>query len=154
MPAPTSCRGFTLIETIIVMVVVAFAAVAIAMMTGKIFDSQGDNKTLQVGMKLLEECAEQVLATRRATATGYSSLSATSSPISCGGNLQAFPGFNAPTVKSVAVTLSGTFPSGTPGCSNLPCGCPTGGSCKLVTIAVTTTGGDELSTVTLLLVGP
>lgn len=143
-------KGFTLIETIIVMVVVGIAAATISILVSNIFTHQDDNKTLQVGMKLLEECAEQVLATRRATGPG---LGYGETP-NCD-TLGGFNGFKAPAVKSVAVTITGNFDVGTAGCTGGgPCGCPTGGSCKLVTIAVTTTAGDELFPVTLLLVGP
>lgn len=143
-------RGFTLVESIIVLVVLGIAAVTVATLSGDIFTRQGDNKTLQVGVQLMQECAEQVLATRRASATGY-----TLTP-SCS-NLQGFSGFDAPAVKSFATTTTGSFPSNTPGCPTAaggPCGCPPGGSCKLVTISVKTVAGDELAPLTLLLVGP
>ncbi len=66
--SPNRCGGFTLVETIIVLVVLGIAATTIAMLSGKIFDSQGVNKDMQIDVKRMQECAEHVLATRRATA--------------------------------------------------------------------------------------
>lgn len=127
-------KGFTLVETIIVMVVVGIAAATISILVSNIFTHQDDNKTLQVGMKLLEECAEQVLTSHRAGA-----LNKTCS---------AFDGFNAPVVDDTTTAYTGTGgPTGSPEC-------PTGKTCKIVTITVSTNpGNDALNPVSLLLVG-
>lgn len=136
MPTPTftnhRCQGFTLVETIVVMVVVAIAAAGITTMTGNIFTHQDDNKTLQVGMKVAQECAEQVLATHRAGALNK--------------NCSAFEGFNIPVVNDAA-TYTGNGLLGSPEC-------PTGKTCKIVTITVSTSvGNDSLTPITLFLVG-
>lgn len=130
-------RGFTLVEAIIVLVVLAIASVTIATLTGNIFNSQDNNKDLQVGTELMQACAEQVLATRRLS--GY-----TIEP-----NCSTLPlpsGFT----NLVASGPSGyTCPSGTTNCA-----CPSGtASCRLVTISVSTSSG-PMGSVKLLLVGP
>ncbi len=64
--------GFTLIETLMVVVVLGVAAATIVTLQGNIFVGQGANKDMQVGVHLMQECAEQVLAIRRRSpATGY-----------------------------------------------------------------------------------
>lgn len=124
-------KGFTLIEAIIVLVVLSIAAVTVVQLAGTILNSQADNKTLQVGMQLMQECAEHVLATRRTS--GYSVTPSCS-------NLTAFTGFDAPTVTTDPYT--GTA-------------CPSGGTCKLVAISVApTSGGGSMTPITVLLVGP
>ncbi len=106
-----ACRGFTLVETILVMVVMGIAATTIAMMSGKIFDSQGVNKDMQVGVKSMQTCAEHVLATRRAIAGAI--------------QLANF----VPSCPNQNVDPSATIP-------NPNAACPTGiSSCKLVQIA-------------------
>lgn len=145
--------GFTLIESIIVVVVLSIAAVTVAQLAGNIFNSQANNKTLQVGMQLMQECAEHVLATRRSSASGYGyavtpSCASLQDPASLG--------FSKPIVVTpVAETTTGTFDVGSVGCLlGGSCGCPSSGHCKLVTITVSTTGGDQLAPIALLLVGP
>ena len=58
-------RGFTLVESIIVLVVLGIAAVAMISLQGNIFYSQSSSKDIQVGAQLMQECAEQILAMRR-----------------------------------------------------------------------------------------
>lgn len=83
--------GFTLVESIIVLVLLGIAAVAIVSMQGNIFYGQSGNKDLQVGVQLIQECAEQILATRRRA--GYTSV--TAATCSALGN---YGGFGAPSV--------------------------------------------------------
>ncbi len=108
-------KGFTLIETIIVITVLGIAAATIASLSSTIFFGQSDNRNMQVGVQLMQECAEQILATRRQSQSGYSAAPA---PGSCDGMI--LTGFNAPVVRI-------TDPSST--------GCPPGGTCKLVSIS-------------------
>ena len=63
-------RGFTLIETLVVMVVLGIAAATIVALQGGIFARQSSNQDLQVGAQIVQECAEQVLALRRRTPSG------------------------------------------------------------------------------------
>lgn len=64
-------KGFTLVETLIVMVVLGIGAVAIISLQGNIFSGQSANQTIQVGVQLMQECAEQILAKRRSVTNGY-----------------------------------------------------------------------------------
>lgn len=135
-------RGFTLVEAIIVLVVLAIAAMGIATLSGKIFNSQADNKTLQVGMQLMQACAEHILVKRRTIVVDPATFNyATWAP-----NCTDLPdpsalGFNRPTASSAA--YSGAA-------------CPTslGVICKQVTITVSPIGGNDLNPITLLLVLP
>jgi prepilin-type N-terminal cleavage/methylation domain-containing protein len=65
-------RGFTLVESIIVLVALSIAAATIISMQGNIFFGQSANKDLEVGVQLMQECAEQILATRRQS--GYTAV--------------------------------------------------------------------------------
>jgi prepilin-type N-terminal cleavage/methylation domain-containing protein len=86
-------RGFTLIESIIVLVVLSVAAAAIVTMQGNIFKGQADNKDIQVGAQLMQECAERVLAIRRQSNSAYASVTTSA----CSG-LGNFGGFGVPVV--------------------------------------------------------
>lgn len=123
--------GFTLVESIIVLVLLGIAAVTIVSMQGNIFYGQSGNKDLQVGVQLLQECAEQILARRRRQ--GYTSVGATtcSSP----GN---YGGFGAPNI---------TLTDGN-GASVTSCA---GGSstCTAVISISLSAGGADLTPVTL-----
>lgn len=122
-------RGFTLVESIIVLVALSIAAVAIISMQGNIFYGQSGNKDIQVGLQLMQECAEQILAKRRQS--GYASVDQNT----CG-TLGNYGGFGAP---SVTIT------------SDASAACPNGGTCKKVVISVSKTGA-SLTPVTLELV--
>jgi len=144
MPAPTftlhRCQGFTLVETIIVLVVVAIAAAGITVMTGNIFSSQKDNTTLQLGMKVAQECAEHIIMRRRATAD-FSTFT---------------PTCPATTMSGFAAASVSYLRQNQPGGPTCPTGTTT---CMLVTITPRTAaagGGvaDELAPISLLLVGP
>jgi prepilin-type N-terminal cleavage/methylation domain-containing protein len=130
-------RGFTLVEAIVVIVVLAITGTAIVSMQTGIFSGQTSVKDLQVSTRLMQECAEQVLATRRFGQNGYtlvtSDTNVTSNPFdatACGG-ITALAGYTMP-----AVTY--TDPYTGPGCPT-----PT---CKLVSI---TQGGITPLTVML-----
>lgn len=129
---PSVSRGFTLVETLIVVVLLAIAAVGVGAMQGRIFSNQSAIKDLQVGARLMQECAEQVLAVRRHTPDGYAALETGFGANSCGG-VNALAGFSVPTV---------TFTDPYAGA-----GCPVNGICKLATITQ-----NGITPVTLLLV--
>jgi prepilin-type N-terminal cleavage/methylation domain-containing protein len=133
-------RGFTLIESIIVLVLLAIAAAGIISMQGNIFFGQSDNKKIQVGVQLMQECAEKILATRRNGSSGYSDSSLTvrsADTSNCSG--LTISGYAAPTVT---ITAGNSTTAGLAACPNA-----TGSNCKLVSI---TQGG--LTPVTLMLV--
>ena len=138
LPLRRISSGFTLVESVNVIVVLAITGVAIVSMQTRIFGGQTSVKDLQVGTRLMQECAEQVLATRRYGQDGYtlvtSDTNVTSNPFNataCGG-VTALAGYAIP-----AVTY--TDPYTGPGCPT-----PT---CKLVSISQ---GG--LTPLTLMLV--
>ena len=122
--------GFTLVETIIVMVVLSIAAVAIINLQGNVFNGQSGNKDLQVGVQLLQECAEQIIAVRRKS--GFNSVD--TSTCSALGN---YGGFGAPIITLTA--------------DNTGAACPTGGTCNKAVITLSK-GGSSLTPVTLELV--
>lgn len=130
--AAPKLRGFTLVEVIIVLIVLAIAAVTIATLTGNIFNAESNNKNLEVGTQLMQACAEQVLATRRNGPSGFASM----------------PDCSALPLPSGFTDLLASSQS-----DYIGAGCPSGASCRLVTISVTT-GSGALKPVTLLLVGP
>ena len=108
-------RGFTLVETILVIVLLAVVAVGITSIQGTLFSGVATVKGLQVRTALMMECAEQVLAVRRIN--GYAAANTTTN--ACGG-LTTFAGYTVP-----SVTFTDPY-TGT--------GCPTNGICKLVSI--------------------
>lgn len=136
--------GFTLVESIIVLVVLAIAAAAIVSLQGNIFYGQSDNKDLQVGVQLMQECAEQILAIRQKNSqnNGYSDSSLTdrtAATSNCSG--MTVTGYSA---AKVTITSGNSSTTGMAACPT-----STGTNCKLVSI---TEGG--LTPVTLMLVGP
>ena len=127
-------RGFTLIETIMVLTTLGLAAAAIVTLQGNIFYRHNDNKDVQVGVQMMQECAELILATRRASGFGDSTLTArTASNVNC----------SSVTLGSYAAPLVTI----TDGDSTSITGCPTNTACKLVSVAQ---GG--LTPITLMLV--
>ena len=125
MTLNTRCRnqGFTLMEMIIVIVVLAVASIGIASMHGNIFSGQDSVKDLQVRTRLMEECAEQVLAVRDHNTGGYG-YDAVSTPTRFGTNLcdgvPALGSYSIPTVTSDTSALAT---------------CPTGTLCKTISIS-------------------
>ena len=121
-------RGFTLIESILVVVLLGLAAATIISMQRNIFFSQDGNRDLEVGVQLMQECAEQILAIRRQS--GY--------PVDAGAcsTLGNTGGFGAPSVTVNA---------------DAGAACPAGGTCSQVVISVSKTGA-SLTPVTLELV--
>lgn len=126
-------RGFTLIETLIVIVILGIAAAGIASLQSSIFSGQSDSRALLVGTQLMQECAEQVLATRRSS--GYAAANSMTATESC--SAMTLTDYTAPAV---------TVTEGNSATANMSA-CPTGSNCKLVEI---TQGG--ITPVTLLLV--
>lgn len=78
-PSHFMARGFTFVETLIVMVALGIAAVSIANLSGKLFQGQSSSRDIIVGTQLMQQCAEQVMAIRRSTAAsaGYDGVTNT-----------------------------------------------------------------------------
>lgn len=105
-------RGFTLIETLVVMVVLGVASTIIISLQGGIFVRQSSSKDLQIGTQIVQECAEQVLALRRRTPTGgYAAVT----PAACS-TLGNFAGFGVP-----LVTLSDDVGASLSACASTQC---------------------------------
>lgn len=62
--------GFSLIETIFVIALLALASVTIARMQPRIFSAQNTARDAYVGQELLQACAERLLTTRRRVGLG------------------------------------------------------------------------------------
>lgn len=136
MTARHRSRGFTLMESIIVMIVLGLASLGIIAMQERLFTNVGTVDGMQVSARLLHECAEQVLAQRRHTEDGFANVVTTNG---YGGNqcsgVPALTGYSIPTVE-----ITGPYAGdGTT--------CPANFSCKTVVI---TQGG--LAPVTVMLV--
>lgn len=127
-------RGFTLVETIIVMIVLGIAAAGIIAMQGRLFNGLTTVDGMQVSSRLMLECAEQVLAVRRHSEDGYANVITTNG---YGGNQCAgVPILTGFTIPTVAITESYQGAA-----------CPATYTCKEVVI---TQGG--LAPVTVMLV--
>lgn len=123
-------RGFTLMETIIVMIVLGLASVGIIAMQGRLFTGLDTVDGMQVNTRVMLECAERVLAHRRHTEDGYANVATPPN-----GNADVLCA-DVPTAPSVTLVESFTGPA-----------CPATYSCKTVSI----TQGN-LAPVTLMLV--
>lgn len=62
-------RGFTLVETLIVMVVLGIAAVVVGNLSSNLFKGQSANRGIVEGAQLMQQCAEQILAIPRSGAS-------------------------------------------------------------------------------------
>jgi prepilin-type N-terminal cleavage/methylation domain-containing protein len=132
-------RGFTLVESIMVLVALSIAAAAIVSLQGNIFGNQANKQNIQIGVQLMQECAEQVLAKRRLS--GYSSITTSNFGTNLCGGMTAFVTSDSPPVTYAipSVTFITDPYSGS--------GCPPNGTCKLLSIAQS-----NLTPITLLLV--
>lgn len=62
-------QGFTLIETLIVMVVLGISAVVVSNLSGNLFMGKVANRSTVEGTQLMQQCAEQILAIPRSGAS-------------------------------------------------------------------------------------
>lgn len=140
MKAPRK-RGFTLIELVIVIIVVAIGAVTLGALFSNTSGSLNTNEVLQQSTQYAQECAESVMTTRR-----NSTFAAFAVPAVCNGTT---------TVNSVpfarSASLGGLYDSGT--CSgHAVCPCPTGGTNNCRDVSISVTSGAVSSSITVLLV--
>lgn len=119
-------RGFTLIEMVMVIVILAIASVALMDQFVNTSKSYLIDEEIQTAAQLAQECAEHILATRRLQ--GYATAIAT----------------NCSTLPSVA----GYTLSVSPGAA--PTACFTWPLCTEVTVAVTQGGNTRASVVFML----
>ena len=126
-------HGFTLIELIMVIVVLAIAAVALLSGYGQVADTIGTDATLQAGVQLARACGEYLIAERRDDPRkGYSGV------ISAGSRICNV----VPDPQGLTVTV--TFTPYT------AAACPAGTTCTLAGITVTQ-GSETLDTTSLML---
>jgi len=120
-------QGFTLIELVMVIVLLGISMVGLVTLFGQLGGSLAINDDTQTAAQLAQECAEHLLAARRASGYSLGGISDCSA-------LPALNGFGPPTV-TVSDPYTGTA-------------CPGGASCKLFTITATYDSG--ASTVNLM----
>lgn len=114
------CKGFSLIELIIIIVVVSIAAVGMLALFGGVGRSLGINEDTQTAAQLGQECSEHILAARRNPKIGYSAINNTICDV--------LPAPLAGFTRTVAVTDLTTSP---------PCTVSTAGTCKKVEVSIT-----------------
>jgi type II secretory pathway pseudopilin PulG len=127
------CRGFTLIELIAIIVLVAMAATALLGLYANVSGTMDDNQDTQVAAQFAQECSEHVLAFRRSTAPGrgYTNL-----PIGPGVNLcNGFSGFSDFATPPATVDVVAHSAASLPACPSAAAG-----SCLLVTVRVDKAG--------------
>lgn len=115
------CKGFSMIELIIVLLVVSIAAVGMLALFSGAGQSLTINEDTQTASQLGQECAEHTLAARRNPKIGYSAIN----NAICDTLPAPLPGF----ARTVSVADLTTSP---------PCTVSTAGTCKSVTISITT----------------
>lgn len=117
--------GFTLIELVMVIVVIAVASIPLFGLFSQATTSLLDNESLQTGTQLAQERAELVLALRRSQ--GFNGPAAELAVGTITENLAApYSGY----VRTTTVTQPLVAPTG----------CPAGATCKDVAISVTRSG--------------
>ena len=134
-------RGFTLIEMIMVVVLLAVTSIAVATMVAQVGSGQSENSDMQVGAQLLQECGEWIVSNHRRDKSFYNGTLGTGSA-SCYG-LTTYQGFAAPSVVVSAYVGDG--------CPKISLGAPADADCKLAAISISRAGA-TLNTVNVVLV--
>lgn len=127
-------RGFTLIETVMVIVVASIGAVALLALFGQAARSLNMNEDIQTAAQLAQECSEHIFNNRRRGPLTFATIDGTV----CAGFTAGWAalGFDAP-----LVTMTDPYTGA---------GCPTGASCKLFVVEARK-GGATRAQVTLML---
>ena len=137
-------HGFTLMELVMVIVVVGVGLVGLTPLFDVAATSLSTNERAQQAAQYAQECAERVLATRRASTFGWATSTSINASL-CNSTTDSpagqLPPMAAGYARSVDVTtISGTgspCPSGTDNCKN---------------VLVTVTSGGLTSSITVMLV--
>lgn len=142
-------RGFTLIELVFVMLIISFGLLGLTSLFSGSATSLTTNETLQQAAQYAQECAENLIAKRRANGFAqFKSDTATPSvgpAISCG-LLASTPGFTRTPNDSSTNTQPSTTGTTTSACPNLT-------ACRTVTITVASTANPAISSsITVMLV--
>jgi prepilin-type N-terminal cleavage/methylation domain-containing protein len=107
-------KGFTLVESLIVLVVLSIAAAAIISLQANIFLGQSGSNTIEVGAQLMQECADYILGTRRNDQTGYGYSAVSTSSCSSSTRFGNYGGISG--TPTVAVTATGGTAGSTTSC--------------------------------------
>lgn len=134
--------GFTLIELVIVMVVISVGLLGLTGLFSNSTTTLTANENLQRATQYAQQCAEQVLATRR-NSTNFTVASFTI-PTVCSGNSD---GFVRTATASAAYTNTGSACNG-----NAQCPCPSGGTINCRDINISVAKGATSSSITVMLV--
>lgn len=97
--AAPNAFGFTLIEAVIVIVLLAIAATSVIRLNGNLYLRAGDIDNIQKNTLLLQACADRIIGIRR---TAYSGLQAANFANSCS--------TISPKLNITAVSLTQTCP--------------------------------------------
>ncbi len=111
--ARPASRGFTLMETLVAMLLLALLAVSAIGLNGQLFMQSANMRQLQIGTQLQQACVEQVLAQRKTN--GYATVFSCASLNDQGFTLTAS---DAPSVQY----------------------CPTGMQCRQINVGVSGNG--------------
>lgn len=108
--------GFTLVESIVVIGVLAIVAACVLSIMPQVFTAQNELRDEATGVALMQSCAERLLGVRRQV--GYNSVTTAL----CSGITASGSGFNAPTV--VLRDAAGAVIAGSPAqCSGASATC-------------------------------
>jgi prepilin-type N-terminal cleavage/methylation domain-containing protein len=129
--------GFSLIEMIIVIVILGIASVAVVTMVAGLGSRQDDNRDLQVGAQLLQECGEWIVASHRRDENFFTDV-LTGTSTNCFSGPAAYGGFNQPTVAVTDTSGGGWCP-------------PSPAECKTAVITITKSG-NSLQPISLMVV--
>jgi prepilin-type N-terminal cleavage/methylation domain-containing protein len=127
-------RGFTIIESLVVAVVLGIAAAAIVSLQGPLFSQQSSVDIEQRRTRVLLECGEQILGINRGS--GIDAVDSTACNSANLGSAQA--DFSLPTVTPYTLSAG----------ADLNAICHLGATCKLVTVqdgSTATTDGRNLA---------
>lgn len=129
----SSARGFSLIELIIIIVVMAIAAAGVITMNTGIFSGQADNARMETSTALMQECAERILSKKEQSGLSATDLASSSAATAlCSSATVTVQGvtYGPPTVT----VTDGN--AGTSGMSACPFESADSTDCKLVTITL------------------
>lgn len=121
--------GFSLIELVIIIVVMAIASTGIIALQQGIFSGQSDNAQIQAGSALMQECAELILAKRQKD--GFANIPTGDASSLCSGATFTTAAGTTYAAPTVTVDEGNSVTLGTSGC---PYSTDGSKDCKLVTI--------------------
>jgi prepilin-type N-terminal cleavage/methylation domain-containing protein len=116
-------RGFTLLEIVVVLVLLAVCSVGIGAMQSNLFRNESSVADVQARTRLVAECGEQVWGVRRRSEDGYAEVTDSTLARFGAQNCGGLPSFSGQATPTVSITpYSGTA-------------CPTGTACRQLQIS-------------------